>query len=192
MIITIARQCGCGALEVGKILARRYGIPLYTRNSLREAARSRGMLSQMEDFFEERPVDELMSSITFSFERDGVQEKFCKAFRDVVGEEDCIVIGRCGNFIFKDRKDLVSVFLHGDERMRVEHIINSEGLSRTEAEDFVRETDDQRVSYHKFYTGLSWGNAPDYDICLDVCRLGAGKTAALIEEYSEAVKDLRQ
>lgn len=192
MIITIARQCGCGALEVGNILARRYGIPLYTRNSLREAARMKGMLSQMEDFFEERPVDELMSSITFSFERDGVQEKFCKVFRDVVGEEDCIVIGRCGNFIFKDRKDLVSVFLHGNERMRIEHIINSEGLSRPEAENFVRGTDDQRVSYHKFYTGLTWGNAPDYDICLDVCRLGAEKTAALIEEYSEAVKDLRQ
>ena len=188
MIITIARQCGCGALEVGNILARRYGIPLYTRNSLREAARMKGMLSQMEDFFEERPVDELMSSITFSFERDGVQEKFCKVFRDVVGEEDCIVIGRCGNFIFRDRKDLVSVFLHGDERMRIEHIINSKGLSRPEAENFVRGTDDQRVSYHKFYTGLTWGNAPDYDICLDVCRLGAEKTAALIEEYYEATK----
>ena len=188
MIITIARQCGCGALEVGKLLAGRYGIPLYTRNSLQEAARVRGMLPQMEDFFEERPVDELMSAITFSFDRDDVQEKFCKAFREVVGGEDCIVIGRCGNFIFKDRKDLVSVFLHGNEQMRIAHMMDSEGLARQEAEDFIRETDDKRVSYHKFYTGLDWGNAPDYDICLDVCRLGAEKTASMIEEYCETLK----
>lgn len=188
MIITIARQCGCGALEVGNILAKRYGIPLYTRNSLREAARTRGLLSGMEDFFEERPVDELMSAITFSFDRDDVQEKFCEAFREVVGTEDCIVIGRCGNFIFKDRKDLVSVFLHGDERSRVAHIMASEGRSRQDAEDFVRGTDEKRVSYHKFYTGLDWGNAPDYDICLDVCRLGSEKAAALIEEYCGTVK----
>lgn len=150
------------------------------------------MLAQMEDFFEERPVDELMSSITFSFERDDVQEKFCKAFREVIGEEDCIVIGRCGNFIFREREDLVSVFLHGDKRMRVERIVATEGRSLPEAEDFVRDTDERRVSYHKFYTGLDWGDAPDYDICLDVCRLGAAKTAVLIEEYHEAVKTLQR
>ena len=27
MIITIARQCGCGAVRVGKLLAEKYGIP---------------------------------------------------------------------------------------------------------------------------------------------------------------------
>ena len=186
MIITVARQCGCGALEVGQILARRYGIPLYTRKSLMEAARGKGLLSAMEAFFEERPVDELMSAITFSFEREDIQEKFCRAFRKIVGEGDCVLIGRCGNFIFRDRKDLVSVFLHGETERRIAHIMASEGLSRTEAEEFVRNTDDRRVAYHKFYTGLNWGNAPDYDICLDVCRVGADKTAELIEEYADA------
>ena len=184
MIITVARQCGCGALEVGQILARRYGIPLYTRKSLMEAARGKGLLSEMEAFFEERPVDELMSAITFSFEREDIQEKFCRAFRKIVGEGDCVLIGRCGNFIFRDRKDLVSVFLHGETERRIAHIMASEGLSHTEAEEFVRNTDDRRVAYHKFYTGLNWGNAPDYDICLDVCRVGADKTAELIEEYA--------
>ena len=97
-----------------------------------------------------------------------------------------MLIGRCGNFIFRDRKDLVSVFLHGETERRIVHIMESEGLSRTEAEEFVRNTDDRRVAYHKFYTGLNWGNAPDYDICLDVCRVGADKTAELIEEYADA------
>ena len=61
--------------------------------------------------------------------------------------------------------------------------MTNEGLSREEAENFVHSTDEKRISYHKFYTGLTWGNAPDYDIALDVCRLGAQKTASLIEEY---------
>lgn len=187
MIITIARQCGCDAMEVGKILSQHYGIPLYTRSSLQEAAISGGMLSKMEDFFEEKPVDELMSAITFSFERDDVQEKFCKTFRELVGEKNCIVIGRCGNFIFRNRTDLVSVFLHGDPQDRICHIMKKEGLSREEAEDFVRSTDEKRISYHKFYTGLKWGNAPDYDIALNICRLGAQKTASMIEEYCKEV-----
>lgn len=183
MIITIARQCGCDALQVGEILAKHYGIPLYTRKSLMEAAKAKGVFSQMRDFFEERPVDEFMSAITFSFERPAVAEKFSRAFTDIIGNEDCIIIGRCGNFIFKDREDLVSVFLHGRVDERIRHIANKDDMSMSAAEEFVHKTDDCRIAYHKFYTGLTWGNAPEYDLCIDCCRLGAGGTAQLIEDY---------
>lgn len=183
MIITIARQCGCGALHVGEILSERYNVPLYTRKSLMETAREKGMLEEMDTFFEERPVDDLIEAISdFSYERKVVMDKFRNAFYGMIGEEDCIVIGRCGNYIFKERKDLVSVFLHGNIETRIANIASEENLSLKEAEEFVRTTDDCRVSYHKFYTGLTWGNAPDYDISLDTCRLGAMKTALLIED----------
>ena len=184
MIITIARQCGCGALHVGEILAKRYGVPLYTRRSLMEMAQRKGMQEEMDSFFEERPVDDLMEAITdYAYERRAVMDKFRKAFSGMIGNQDCIVIGRCGNYIFKDRKDLVSVFLHGDIDLRISNIEREEHLGRREAEEFVRRTDDCRVSYHKFYTGLTWGNAPDYDICIDLCSIGAEKTAKMIEEY---------
>lgn len=51
MIITIARQCGCGAANVGKLLSKHYGIPFYTRKNLLEMADKRGMLDEMESFF---------------------------------------------------------------------------------------------------------------------------------------------
>ena len=60
MIITIARQCGCSALEVGKLLAAHYHIPFYTRKNLMQMAKDNGVLGKMHDFFEERPVDELI------------------------------------------------------------------------------------------------------------------------------------
>ena len=63
MIITIARQCGCGAIKIGKELSARYNIPFYTRMDLLEMARNKGVLEAMDDFFEERPVDELMFAI---------------------------------------------------------------------------------------------------------------------------------
>ena len=64
MIITIARQCGCGALHIGEQLSQHYGIPFYTRKNLLELAQKRGVLQEMDDFFEERPVDELMFAIS--------------------------------------------------------------------------------------------------------------------------------
>ena len=44
-----------------------------------------------------------------------------------------------------------------------------------------------RVAYHQYYTGLTWGNADDYDVCLYTVRLGVEKTASAIETYVEAV-----
>lgn len=64
MIITIARQCGCGAVRVGRLLAEHYGIPFYTRKNLMEMAEERGILDEMEAFFDETPVDELLFSMS--------------------------------------------------------------------------------------------------------------------------------
>lgn len=185
MIITIARLCGCGALHVGENLAKHYGIPFYTRQTLMQFAREKGVLAEMDDFFEERPVNELLVAISseMSEARTGTTGKPLKILLDLIGTKDCIVIGRCGNYIFRNRTDLTSVFLKGDLDTRIKNIQTEKNLSLTAAREFVDDADDCRVRYHKFYTGLSWGNASDYDICLDSCRLGTEHTAEMIERY---------
>ena len=109
MIITIARQCGCGAVNVGKLLAEHYGIPFYTRKSLLQMASEKGVLDEMEAFFEERPVDELLFAMSsFGETRKDSTERPLRVLADMIGDENCIIIGRCGNYIFRERKDLVS------------------------------------------------------------------------------------
>jgi cytidylate kinase len=109
MIITIARQCGCGAIRVGKLLAEKYGIPFYTRKNMMEMAEQRGVLDEMEAFFDERPVDELLFSMSSLGETQrALTEKPLRTLADMIGDEDCIIIGRCGNYIFRERKDLIS------------------------------------------------------------------------------------
>ena len=166
MIITIARQCGCGALHIGEQLSAFYGIPFYTRKNLLEMARQKGVLEEMDDFFEERPVDELMFAIS-QFD----------------GSQDCIIIGRCGNYIFRNRKDLVSVFLKGSLQGRISAIVKEEHISHEEAKQFVHDLDESRVRYHKYYTGMKWGEANDYDLCFDSIRLGTENSADFIEQY---------
>ena len=188
MIITIARQCGCGAVRVGSLLAEHYGIPFYTRKNLMEMAEERGILDEMEAFFDETPVDELLFSMSSLGENQKLlTEKPLHALADMIGQENCIIIGRCGNYIFRERKDLVSVFLKGGLEARIEEIQEEQGLTRNEAAEFVEHADYCRVAYHQYYTGLTWGNADDYDVCLDTVRLGVEKTASAIETYVEAV-----
>lgn len=188
MIITIARQCGCGAINVGKLLAEHYGIPFYTRKNLLEMASERGVLDEMEAFFDERPVDELLFAMSsFGESRRDLTEKPLHTLADMIGDEDCIIIGRCGNYIFRERQDLVSVFLKGTMKHRIADIQEEQGLSYDDAKDFVEHVDDCRVAYHKYYTGLTWGDANDYDICLDCSRLGMEMTADMIEQYVKEI-----
>lgn len=188
MIITIARQCGCGAINVGRLLAEHYGIPFYTRKNLLQMASERGVLDEMEAFFDERPVDELLFAMSsYGESRIDLNEKPLRTLADMIGDENCIIIGRCGNYIFRHREDLVSVFLKGTMAHRVADIQLEQGVSRAEAQEFVEHLDDCRVAYHKYYTGLTWGDANDYDICLDCSRLGADKTANMIENYIEKI-----
>ena len=93
MIITIARQCGCGAIRVGKLLAEKYGIPFYTRKNLMEMAEERGILDEMEAFFDETPVDELLFSMSSLGENQKLlTEKPLHALADMIGQENCIIL----------------------------------------------------------------------------------------------------
>ena len=43
MIITIGRECGCNADEIGRMLAGKYGIFCYTKAELIELAKEKGV-----------------------------------------------------------------------------------------------------------------------------------------------------
>ena len=167
MIITIARQCGCGALHIGEQLAARYDIPFYTRKSLLEMARAKGVLAEMDDFFEERPVDELQFAISALAHDEGpLHSRALDILSDMIGQSECIIVGRCGNYIFRHR---------------------SEGVTPRKAAAIVHDMDDSRVRYHMYYTHLQWGNSADYDLCFDSVRLGTEKSVALIGQYIEGL-----
>ena len=84
MIITIARQCGRGALHIGKLLSDKYGVPLFSRQNLLDMARDKGLEANMLDFFEERPADEIQFSILL--ENSDIMARFREAFSSMIGQ----------------------------------------------------------------------------------------------------------
>lgn len=185
MIITIARQCGSGGLIIAELLSKQYGIPFYTIKRLQEMAEAQGISDEMADFFAEYPVNTLLYAITQSDSMGHVTDQTRGALQKLVGDSDCIIVGRCGNYIFRDRKDLVSVFLKGDHDARVKFMAEHEHLPLDEAQEFVDGKDESRRAYHNYYTGETWGDADKYDICVDSNRLGFENAAAIIETYAD-------
>lgn len=171
MLITIGRECGCGADEIGKILSDKYGIPFYAKLELVKYAKEKGIYEKYPYFFGEVPTDFFMSSLD-----ENVMERVRNTPKEALGkliqDKDCIIIGRTSNFVFRDKDDSVRIFLCANLNYRIAQIAMKHNLSMDKARKLVEETDERRKRYHQYYTGEEWGYAGNYDLTMDVSELG--------------------
>lgn len=186
MIITIARQCGSGGVSVGKMIADYYDIPIYDKASLNELAQEKGIYDKYSNFLAERTVNSLLYAITMGDNVAKITDTPKEVLAQLIGDQDCVLVGRCGNFVYRDRSDCVSVYLHGDLHQRVAVMEKQLGVSEKVAKKLVQDTDEERAAYHKYYTKENWGAAEHYDICLDSCRLHFDQTAKVITQFIDS------
>lgn len=182
MIITIGRECGCGADEIGKMLSEKYQLPCYMKSNIIAYAKEKGLYDRFPYFFGEVPIDFLMSSLD-----ENIMERVRNTPREALGklmeDQDCIIIGRTSNYAFKNREDSVRIFLCADIIYRIAKIEKTHNVSTQKAQKIVEETDEKRRRYHQYYTGEEWGYAGNYDLCLDVSALGMQGIMDVIGTY---------
>ena len=183
MIITIGRQSGSSGRKVGELLAERLSLPLYGKAELQKIAEGTDDYEEVQAFYEEEPVNSLLYAIAMSqFEQEVGRIPF-QRIRELASKESCIIIGRCAGHIFREDPEAVRVFIHADPKIRVQRIMEREGLSETKAKKFLEDTDSRRASFHKYYTKQEWGLAQDYELCLDSGVLGIEGTVEVLTEY---------
>ena len=103
-----------------------------------------------------------------------------KIIEEIAAEGDCVIVGRCADFILRDRKDCLNVFIHADMESRAKRIVERYGECDKSPEKRLTEKDQKRKVYYKNYTGRNWGQAQNYDICLNSGALGIETCAELI------------
>lgn len=182
MLITIGRECGCGADEIGKILSDKYGIPFYAKLELVKYAKEKGIYEKYPYFFGEVPTDFFMSSLD-----ENVMERVRNTPKEALGkliqDKDCIIIGRTSNFVFRDKDDSVRIFLCANLNYRIAQIAMKHNLSMDKARKLVEETDERRKRYHQYYTGEEWGYAGNYNLTMDVSELGIQGVINVVDAF---------
>lgn len=184
MIITIARKCGCDGDIIGQALADKYGLKFYNRSIISQIAEENGVYDKFSDFYGEIPLNTLMYSIAVGEEKESVIHAIPQKALSFLDENEGFVIqGRCGNFAYKDRDDVVSIFLFADEKQCVDTIEKKHGVSRRKASEIVEKTNERRSTYHKYYTGQTWGQAWNYDLCLNISKFGVDGVIEMVDKY---------
>lgn len=198
-VITIAREYGSGGKTIGKMLADHLGIPCYDMEILRMASDDSGINEQLfakSDEQLKRPIffkpsrsvytDELIppGSKNFVSEENlfNYQAKIIKILAD---KESCVIIGRCADFVLKDRPNVLKVYVHAPFENCVKTTMEIRNLDQAEAEKFVRKVDKRRGDYYRYFTGRDWKDADNYDLCLDSATLGWEKCMQIVKAYLE-------
>ena len=188
-IITISRQFGSGGRTVGRQLAERLNIPFYDRELVKQVAEETGFDTK---FIEENGEFSPSESI-FSFAvsqgvpcmQNGLSVSdfiFCMQRQVILklAEKPCVIVGRGADYILRDRDDVFDVFIHASMENRADRIVRLYGESEKKPEQRLADKDKKRKIYYKHYTDREWGDAKNYDMCLDSGRIGIDKCVDLI------------
>ena len=92
----------------------------------------------------------------------------------------CVIIGRCSDFILKDRENVIKVFIYSDMKNKIKRATDIYGIKENKAEKEIKRIDKLRANHYKYYTDREWKNYSNYDICLNSDILGVEKTAEYI------------
>ena len=195
LVITIEREFGSGGREIGSMLSKILEVPCYDEELIQKTAEETGLPFERVQKSEER-INSLayalynqtnaytneMSAQDSIFE---AQKKIISSFAD---RESCVIIGRHGAFILKNRPNTLHIFISAKEEFRAARIAGEYHLEQSTAMELVRKVDALRHNYCRHFTGSPWGLARHYRLCLDTSAYGIDESVRIIRE---ALKDFQ-
>ena len=197
LVVTITRQFGCDAHDVGKLLAMRIGIPLYDEQLIDSVAERSGLETVEVRQNEQRLPNmflhrlDVVNNSCISEQQD-MQRKIYDATKVVmedISKAPCVIIGRLGRHFLGDKEGCTHVFLYAPKDYGVKNLAQEEELSETVALQRIEKEDNDREKHFKYFTGMDMTDALNYDICIDTSLYGVEGAADLI---ASAIRQMRQ
>ena len=183
IVITISREYGSGGHYVGELLAKRMGLNFYDKNLINLISKKSGL---SKEYVEEN--DQKLASFKYIDNNDDrifIAEE--KVIKDLAKKESCVIVGRCADYILKDNKDTIKVFLYSSSQDKVKRAVKYYNLEENKALKEINKINNERAKHYKYYTNRDWYDFANYDIALNVDYLGVEKTAELLEQVIREV-----
>ena len=184
-VITIGREYGSGGRYVGRLVADKLGIKLYDKDFIEKVAKNTGLSEEYIESNEQRRNTLSNLNNGYYFGLNNSDELFIeesKLIKEVAEKESCVIIGRCADFILKDQKNVLKVFVYSDMENKIKRAVEFYGYDKNKAEKEIKQIDKLRANHYKYYTEKQWKDYSNYDVCINSDSLGVEKAADLICE----------
>ena len=190
-IITVSRQFGSGGRSIGKKLAERLGYGYYDKELVKQVSMATGFAPE---YIEEKgEYAQSRSKLSYLFgvvgtagvmngmsATDYLYTMQRKVILDLAEQGNCVIVGRCADYILRDRADTLHTFFHAPVPYRAERIVRLYGESEQSPEKRLADKDGKRRVNYEHFTGRTWGAAENYDISLNAAAIGEDNCVELL------------
>ncbi len=195
IIINIGRQIGSGGRIIAKMLAEEFNCKFFDKELLDLAAKESGFSKK---FFEQNDEQKgflkslfnvrvpLMGESNFyknNFSQDSLYKFQSDAIKKVADEGSCVFVGRTADYVLRDYKNTVNVFITANLDERIKAVCKRHDFDPATARKYIRSQEETRASYYNYYTGKTWGHSESYDLCINSSLLGLEGTELFIAEF---------
>ena len=182
-VITISREFGSGGHSIGKAVAETLGIPFYDQKLLEQIAGETGFSQEfVEDAAEYATAkNSLLFNLVMSRSLHGRTELTpadaiyiaqSKIIKELADQESCVIVGRCADYVLRERPDCLHVFICADSISRGQRILERYGDNGKPVQKRIEDKDTRRKIYYSHYTDQIWGAPQNYHLCLNSSALG--------------------
>ncbi len=175
IVVTISREYASGGRYVGKILSKSLGINFYDKELISLAAKESGLRKEY--------IEKIDESKRKSVNDDRIFIAEAKVIKDLAKKESCVIVGRCADYILKDNKNVLKVFLYSSDDAKVKRAVKYYGLDKNKALKQIIKINKEREKHYEFYTSRAWKDMSNYDLMINVDSQGVEKTAEFIKNY---------
>ena len=173
VIVTISREYGSGGRYIGELLAKKLGVPFYDKELINLSAKESGLsleyVKENEQTLEgPKTTDDLLYIAT------------TKVIENLYKKGSCVIVGRCGNYILKDKKDVLKVYLYSSEKDKINRVAKYYHITKDKALSTINKVNKERKRHYKYYTNTNLDDYNNYDLVINVSEFGVEKTADII------------
>lgn len=173
-VIVIGRQYGCGGHDIGKMLAEKFGYEFYDQEIIKMIAGTTGMtpdfISKQEESMTNNFLYDFVNQMyTYKDKmeeapKDKIFEAEAKVIKELAEKGNCVIIGRCSDYILRENKNVLKVFFLAPIEQRIQRIMKKSDITQKEAEQKIHKEDKRRADNYHYYTGRMWGMSSNFDI----------------------------
>lgn len=188
LIITIARGYGSGGREIGKLVADKLGIKYFDKDIITLTTEQSGNTEHYVENNEQKIANSAFYNFYSQFYYEGAESTKCdKLFNDeknvmidLASKGDCVILGRLGNFIFKDYKNALHIFIDSNLENKIARVMKRDNLSENDAKAKIKRVETERKNHCKHFSNKEWGVTSTYDLTLNSSKYSVDKIADII------------
>ena len=176
-VIAIGRQFGSGGHDIGKALAEKLGYDFYDAEIIQMTAGTTGytpeFIKKNEEIMTNSLIYDLVNQMYLNADmqdeapKDKIFEAECQVVRDLAKKGNCVIVGRCADYVLRNSGNCLKVFFSAPLVSRIRRVAQRQNITEGEAKATVQKNEKLRADNYRYYTRRMWGAAGNFDLSLN-------------------------